>query len=471
MNASRSASTASWALAAAACALVACGSGGGFKSGPTYSVGGTVSGLQGSGLTLQVSFPETHGFYSCPIARAANGLHVSLCLAGPTGEQYSYVVLVQPSYPSQTCVVANAVGAIGNANIADVDVTCTTDASRFAYAASTGSNSIAGYSIDAATGALAPLSQSPFAAPSPRFVTVDPTGQHALVGDGSPSGVSVDAVGASGGALTPSTGSPFASGNGPNAAAIDLADSYAYVVNQTDGTVSAYLYVPSLGDLTPVAGSPFPAGQAPTSIAMTIDRSLYAMGQFVYVANSGSNSVSGYIADSSKGSLTPINGSPFVTGNAPAFVAVDPSSQFVYVANQTDGTVSAFKIDLTATNTGGLTAVTGSPFTAGHGCVAIALDAYDRFAYVANQTDGTVSGYAISTTTGALTPVAGSPFATGAGPTALTVDNLGKFLYVANRGSGTVSAYAIDQATGALTPVAGSPFATAAAPISISTGI
>ena len=453
-----------------ACAISSCGGStnvSGILSGPFYSVGGTVSGLAGSGLTLQVRFPQTNTNGTCAISRAANGSHSSFCLGGASGEQYSFTVLLQPSFPSQTCVVTNGSGTIGNADITNVDIACTTSSSRFAYVASTSSNSIAGYSIDATTGALTPMAQSPFAAAGPRFVAVAPSGQQALVGDGNSPSVSVYAIDAASGTLTSVTGSPFAAGNGSSAAAIDPTDGFIYVTNLTDGTVSAYSYNASNGALTAVASSPFAAGRSPSSVSMTLDRSLYALGQFVYVANNGSNNVSAYVADSSKGSLTTVKGSPFATGNAPTSVAVDPSSQFVYVTNQMDGTISALKIDLTSTNPGALAPVPGSPFAAGSSPVAIALDAYDRFAYVANRGDGTISGYAINTATGALSPIAGSPFAAGTAPSSVVVDNLGKFLYAANASSNTISVYAIDATSGALTPIAGSPIATVASPVSI----
>jgi DNA-binding beta-propeller fold protein YncE len=65
----------------------------------------------------------------------------------------------------------------------------------------------------------------------------------------------------------------------------------------------------------------------------------------------------------------------------------------------------------------------------------------------------------INTATSALTNVSGSPFPAGAGPLAVTVDPTGKFAYVANNGSHNVSAFSIDATSGGLFTVAGSPFA------------
>jgi Tn3 transposase DDE domain len=44
--------------------------------------------------------------------------------------------------------------------------------------------------------------------------------------------------------------------------------------------------------------------------------------QFVYVANSGDGTVSGYTVDSNTGALAPINGSPFTSGSGPSSTPV-----------------------------------------------------------------------------------------------------------------------------------------------------
>src|SRR5207244_1371960 len=70
-----------------------------------------------------------------------------------------------------------------------------------------------------------------------------------------------------------------------------------------------------------------------------------ALGQFVYVANGGSNDVSVYAVDAATGALKPAPGSPFTAGVAPAGVAVDRASKFAYVANGGSNDVSAYTID------------------------------------------------------------------------------------------------------------------------------
>jgi 6-phosphogluconolactonase len=121
---------------------------------------------------------------------------------------------------------------------------------------------------------------------------------------------------------------------------------------------------------------------------------------------------------------------------------------YLYVANNYDGTVSGFSIDPVA---GGLTAVPGSPyqmpgypFLGGTGTEAVSADPSGKFLYVANDVSVTSStddlpAYQIDSSTGALSPIVGSPFTTGSlvVPVAAAVDSTGKFLYVADQlGSG-----------------------------------
>src|SRR5439155_10354202 len=68
-------------------------------------------------------------------------------------------------------------------------------------------------------------------------------------------------------------------------------------------------------------------------------------------------------------------------------------------------------------------------------------------AYVANQGDSTISGYAISTT-GTLTAIAGSPFGSGSFVTALAAEKTGKYLAAAANGGGPdLTLYSFDSTT------------------------
>ena len=82
----------------------------------SFTVGGTVSGLAGSGLVLQLN-----GDNDLPIA--SNG-SFTFATPVPSGAQYRVRVDTQPGNPTQVCTVANGTGTIGSTNVTNVRVTC-----------------------------------------------------------------------------------------------------------------------------------------------------------------------------------------------------------------------------------------------------------------------------------------------------------------------------------------------------------
>ncbi len=125
----------------------------------------------------------------------------------------------------------------------------------------------------------------------------------------------------------------------------------------------------------------------------------------------------------------------------------------------TSTSVYAYTIDAAS---GALTAVPGSPFTAGENPVSAAVDVSGRFLFVANNANtangNSVSAFSIDSNTGVLTPVSGSPFAASPFPLFVAVDPSGQYVYVGLDSSPGIAAFVINQATGGLTPMAGSPF-------------
>lgn len=84
----------------------------------SFAIGGSVSGLVGSGLVLQ-----NNGGGNLPVA-ADGSFAFAERLA--TGVAYSVTVLTQPTSPSQSCTVARGSGSVGSADISNVAVTCAT---------------------------------------------------------------------------------------------------------------------------------------------------------------------------------------------------------------------------------------------------------------------------------------------------------------------------------------------------------
>ena len=83
----------------------------------TYTVGGTIIGLVGTGLVLQNS-----GGDNLPIT--SNG---TFAFSTPvkSGKPYAVTVATQPGSPSQTCAITDANGTVEGANVTDVAIVCT----------------------------------------------------------------------------------------------------------------------------------------------------------------------------------------------------------------------------------------------------------------------------------------------------------------------------------------------------------
>jgi Galactose oxidase, central domain len=100
------------------------GSGSGSNSGSssTFTIGGTVTGLSGSGLVLQ-----DNGGDSLPVS-ASGAFTFATSVA--SGGAYAVTVSTQPTSPAQTCTVTGGTGT-ATANVTSVQVACTTATSSF----------------------------------------------------------------------------------------------------------------------------------------------------------------------------------------------------------------------------------------------------------------------------------------------------------------------------------------------------
>ena len=234
------------------------------------------------------------------------------------------------------------------------------------------------------------------------------------------------------------------------------------VTNGGGSSAAAYTGSPT-GGLTPVAGSPFTTGQDPHGVAFTPD------GRFAYVANQGDDDISRFsVADDAQ--LTPLGTTP--TGaNQPAGLTVSADGSLLMASNR-DGTdtaprVSVFNIDAA---TGGLTAVTGSPFNVGiFDPRGIVMTADRRFAYVSGRRGPTgppatnaQSALAVLSigANGALTPIVGSPFYNAAllAGFGMSISPDGGRLFMAQANDQKISVYNLNQSNGAPSFVA--PFST-----------
>jgi len=270
------------------------------------------------------------------------------------------------------------------------------------------------------------------------------------------------------GVLTPVPGSPFSTaglglGGGffaSNRATTRTVGNTLYAANGGSNSVSAFTINPSTGVLIPVAGSPFATGGSAGFFGISLAATPNDL--FLFAANGGSANITVYSIAAS-GALTPIVGSPFPAGagGAPDGIKVTPDGNFLAVARPIINAVSMFAIG----PTGALTAVAGSPFSPGlpglgsDAGVDIRCSGDRLFAGRATAGSTAVDVFSIAPT-GALAVIPGSPFS-GPGINSnvplLNADDL--HLFVSNQFSSTVTAFSV-AASGALTVVAGSPFPT-----------
>ena len=438
--------TSKWIIpVVATCAMIACDA----SLGPSrYTVGGSVTGLAGSGLVLQLNSGDDLSISSSGSFVFSSGLD--------NGAAYSVTIKTQPANPAQTCTVRGGSGTIEQAEVANVSVTCQ-GPGHFAYVANLLSNNISAYALNSSTGVLTPVAGSPYSASGTAPTALLINGIFLYVANSGSNQVAMFSINGSVGTLSP-TGTPSATGLAPAALCVDPSGSYLYVANSASNDISAFAIDAASGQLTELANSPFAVGMSPSSLARD------PSGNYLYVANQGTGDVSVLSMDPSSGSLGAVSGSPFPAGAGPASVAVTPSGTFAYVANRTAGSISAYSIDSAS---GVLSASSGSPIATLASPSSLAVDPSGQHLYVSlGNGESAIADYAIDPTTGALT-LSATTATGGGGPVGIVLDPGGSFALVANEATDNVSVFLVNATSGALTQVSGSPFVSGTEPKAI----
>lgn len=411
----------------------------------THSIGGSVSGLVGTGLVLQNNGADNLAFTVSGAFTFATRV-----LAGAT---YNVTVLSQPS--GSTCTLTNGTGT-ANADVTNVAVTCTS-AGGLALVANSGvtngTNGLSVYRVNSTTGALSFLSNVN-AGNAPYAVAVTPNGRFAYVSNqvgGTVSSYNIDST----------TGVvsliPLSSPGSNNASgiAMDRLGRFIWVANFGFNTLSAFA-IDSNGVLAAV-GAPV-STLSPLPYAITAHPTL----DFVYVAHASGFAITVYSVNPANGALT-LRQTLSNAITSPSGMVIDPSGRFAYAISENGG-VSAFGI---SASTGLLTTI-GSVGTGG-ATFAIVVHPNGQYVYVTNgsSSSNNVLVFAINPSSGALTPV-GSPYSAGNNPRGITVNAAGTFLYVTNLSSNDVSAFSIGGGGGTLTSL-GTAVATGSSPQGIAT--
>lgn len=439
-----------------------------------FTVGGSISGLLGTGLILRDNSGD-----DLPVS--SNGAFV-FTVPVASGGAYSVSIVSQPSGPTQNCVLlaGSAAGTVSSGNITDVTVVCPS-AGRFAYITDEQGSQIFGYTIDGSSGALTPMPTSPFAAPtfpgsavadpSSRFLYVPSQGANSMIGT-----ILAYSINQSTGALTaiPGYQFPLTDAGGivtPAAVTIDPSGKFLYATINEPGTgpnlaVAVFTINHSDGTLTPISGSPFAIGGVYTYGAGEI--AIGPSGQFMYIpyAYPDGGNVTGVVAayriDPTTGALTMVPGGPLRVVTPTGTATIDPTGKFLYLGSQVCagggstpeecGVLSTLAIDAFS---GALTLTASTPEVADN----VAFNPSGNLAFgVFVQA---VTAYSADPTSGALTALAGGLNFNGVfdvgGP--VVVDPSGKFAYLPQPFAGSILILTIDPGTGALTLLPGSPVA------------
>ena len=260
------------------------------------------------------------------------------------------------------------------------------------------------------------------------------------------------------GKLVATPNSPYSLGIVPSAMVVTPNNAFLYVAADPAVSTGA-LYVYTIG--TTGAISLGNSGNAlVTDDVSSMDIS--PDGQWLFALDTNGLTMEEYAISSSTGAVT-FEQTLTISGTAgsvvtPSQVKVAPSGQFVICSLGTGGTeVFSFnttngQVGITSTTLLG----TGSNAV---GDYAATMDSNNDL-YIAST-----AGMAVYTVSqnGTATPVSGSPFVAGSGPRSLVLSSGNSFLYAGNQTDGTVSEYAV-ASTGVLTAVTGSP---AAAPTTV----
>lgn len=401
-----------------------------FTPPPTYTVGGTVTGLRAyKSLELFDSYGDTRvintdGTFSMPTPRLAS-------------TAYDVTVSGQPA--GQTCMVSNGSGTLAAANVTNVAITCVQ--AQFVVVNSSASATLSIFRVNPDTGALSAVPGSPVATPGPLMdVAVSAMGMDAFgLANGGTKLVSYFVSPTTGEWIrlvvndltleVPATALAFVddrliTGNTlgevhiyslaggapglrsgtmvPSAMAIrgiTVSDQdVAYVADAT-GAVSALKIF--------YAGTPMLLGALPVNamykpVMLPTARSLYTLGN--------SSMVSAMTLDPATGA--PLAATAFPVTGTPLDMALTPDGAFAYMIDM-GGVIQGYRISsMPAVSLGAALAVIGGR--------TLRVDASGKFLYAPSY-DGNLYGFAIDGTTGALTPVPGSPFPTGNGNVTMTI--------------------------------------------------
>jgi len=335
-------------------------------------------------------------------------------------------------------------------------LSCGKTTNHYLYAAIPNSSQILAYREDPNSGALTPLSSSPFTAgPGVTSIVIHPSKQFFYAANSGENDISLFTIAVGGGIteVTPRTSLTPLGGTTPAYLVMDSAGSYLYVGNSESRNILVFSISTtssSLGALTQV-GTATLLGMTPLNMVLA------PSGNFLFVTGGGSPSYIEVFSVNS-GVLTLLQLQQ--TGLNPYGLAIDPSGSYLYTGNFTDNSISEFSISTSSTAVATHTVLAqlpGSPIgTTYSSPISLLVDNSGKYLYVANQGSSYISGYAIGTAAGSaggLSLLTSSPFAANSQPSLIAIDPDGQYLFVGNQKSAAIESFSLATSSGDLSEV------------------
>ena len=302
---------------------------------------------------------------------------------------------------------------------------------------------------------------------NPTFLAIHPSGRflYAAGGsaniDGKPSGlVTAFAMDKTTGKLTQLNRQP-SGGRGPCHVVVDATGRFALAANYSSGSVASLPIGPA-GRLRPAAsviqhkGSSVNRRQTgPRAHSINLD----SANRFAIAADLGADKVFVYRFDPARGTLKP-HAPPatrLAPGAGPRHFAFHPNEKFAYVINELDSTVTAFAFDAKKGTLAKLSIVSTLPADfKGHNTTAeVQVHPSGKFLYGSNRGHDSIAIFAIDGKSGKPTPAGHQPTG-GKTPRNFGIDPTGRYILAANQNSNNVVVFRIDQAGGRLKPTGNS---------------
>jgi len=177
--------------------------------------------------------------------------------------------------------------------------------------------------------------------------------------------------------------------------------------------------------------------------------------RFALVADLGLDKIMVYRLDIDKGTIVP-HDPPFAAlkpGAGPRHFIFHPSGRFAYVINELNGTMTGFAYESAAGTLKEIQTITTLPrgFQGSNSCAELRVHPSGEFLYGSNRGHDSIVVYRIDSTTGKLSLVEHETAGIKT-PRNFNIDRTGSFCVVANQGADSIIVFRIDQTSGRLNP-------------------